>query len=540
MTPVLSSTSPFILLVDDETSVLYTLEAVLRKEGYRTERAVSASEALARIEETVFDLIISDVNMPGESGLDLLDAVKRRDPESLMVLITAYGSEALAVDAMKRGAYDYLPKPFANDDLKLTVRRALEKRLLQRENRLLRERLVEREGLGGIIGGSEGMQQVYELIEKVAPNDVTVLITGESGTGKELVANAIHGLSPRRSDAFIRVNCAALPENLIESELFGFERGAFSGAVARRLGKFEQADHGTIFLDEIGDMTPATQTKILRILQEREFERIGGQSVIKVDTRVIAATNRDLSKAIRDGNFREDLFYRLNVVNIQLPPLRDRRSDIMSLVWHFAARFCEKFHKPPRVFSDAFIAMLMQYSWPGNVRELQNLIERVIILEDENMFQSSALAVHSSRAALDSSTDETSSAGGTPIIPRAGPPAVATGDSQATQPVKPDSAGMSHQNNVNFVSDAVLDLPYREAKEMVLNGFERKFFSALLSKADGNISKAARAAGMHRKNLYMKLKEHEILRRDQTEDDGSVDDTNFEAGTTGEGSKSNI
>ncbi|MFZ2957850.1 MAG: sigma-54 dependent transcriptional regulator [Candidatus Ozemobacteraceae bacterium] len=462
--------APLILLVDDEMSILYTLEAVLRKEGYRTQKASSAREAMKLLEESPFDLIISDVTMPGESGLDLLNAVKKRDPESLMVLITAYGSEALAVEAMKRGAYDYLPKPFANDDLKLTVRRALEKRSLCIENRALRERLKEREGLAGIIGAHEGMQRVYELVEKVAPNDVTVLITGESGTGKELVANAIHGLSPRKDGPFIRVNCAALPETLIESELFGYERGAFSGAVARRLGKFELADHGTVFLDEIGDMTPATQTKVLRVLQEREFERLGGQSVIKVDTRVLAATNRDLKKAIRDGVFREDLFYRLNVVNIQLPPLRDRRSDIPALVSHFEKRFFEKFQKPYRPFSDAFMARLLQYRWPGNVRELQNLVERVVILEDENMFQ---------------------------------------GEEAGRHPLP------AHPENTGFAEDLVLDLPYREAKEVVLTGFERKFFAALLEKTQGNISKAARIAGMHRKNLYLKLKEHGLLRRDQ-------------------------
>ncbi|HNV71742.1 MAG TPA: sigma-54 dependent transcriptional regulator, partial [Candidatus Ozemobacteraceae bacterium] len=346
MNPPAVPTAARILLVDDEESVLYTLEAVLSREGYALTRAKCVTEALSRLDEASFDLVISDVCMPGESGLDLLDEVRRRDPEGLVLLITAFGSETLAVDAMKRGAYDYLPKPFANDDLKITVRRALERRRLRVENLQLRERLQEREGLHAIIGSSEGMQRVYDLIEKVAPNDVTVLITGESGTGKELVATAIHALSPRKNAPFVRVNCAALPENLIESELFGYERGAFSGAVNRRLGKFELADKGTIFLDEIGDMSLTTQTKILRILQEREFERLGGQSSVKVDVRVIAATNRDLSKAMKENQFREDLFYRLNVVSIQIPPLRDRRSDVPALVEHFAGGFRKKFCKP--------------------------------------------------------------------------------------------------------------------------------------------------------------------------------------------------
>jgi len=457
---------PAILVVDDEESVRYTLEAVLKPEGYTIGAARSAAEALDRIANEAFDLIISDMNMPGASGLELLDAVKQRDAEALVILITAYGSEALAVDAMKRGAYDYLAKPFANDELKLTVRRALERCRLRRENLILRQRLHEREGLAAIIGAHDSMQRVYDLIERVAPNDVTVLITGESGTGKELVADAIHSLSSRRDGPFIRVNCAALPETLIESELFGYERGAFSGAVARRIGKFELADNGTIFLDEIGDMSLTTQTKILRILQEQEFERLGGQSVIKVNVRVLAATNRDLTKAIRENHFREDLFYRLNVVNIHLPPLRDRRSDITMLVQHFATRILKKFNKKPMTFSEAFMARLVQYAWPGNVRELQNLIERVIILEDESMFQNNSTLVPM-RAKLD---------------------------------------------NDSYINDSILAMPYKEAKEIILKSFEKRFFENLLSKAKGNVSQAARLAQMHRKNLYLKLKELELVR----------------------------
>ncbi|HNW34643.1 MAG TPA: sigma-54 dependent transcriptional regulator, partial [Candidatus Ozemobacteraceae bacterium] len=391
---------PAILIVDDEESVRYTLEAVLKPEGYTIGVARSVVEALERINAESYDLIISDVSMPGASGLDLLDAVRKGDSEALVILITAYGSEALAVDVMKRGAYDYLAKPFANDDLKLTVRRALERCRLRRENLILRQRLHDREGLATMVGAHESMQRVYDLIERVAPNDVTVLITGESGTGKELVANAIHSLSMRKEGPFIRVNCAALPETLIESELFGYERGAFSGAVARRIGKFELADNGTIFLDEIGDMSLATQTKILRILQEQEFERLGGQNVIRVNVRVLAATNRDLTKEIKENQFREDLFYRLNVVNIHLPPLRERRSDIAMLVNTFSTRIHKKFHKVPVPFSEAFMARLLQYSWPGNVRELQNLVERVIILEDEKMFQNDSEQVPM-RAKLD-------------------------------------------------------------------------------------------------------------------------------------------
>lgn len=455
---------PTILLVDDETSVLYTLEAILKSEGYSLAKASSAEEAHELYKSSPFDLVITDLTMPGDSGLVLLDKILLLKPDALVILITAYGSESIAVDAMKRGAYDYLPKPFANDDLKITVRRALEKFYLRQENRQLKERLNERTGLASIIGASEGMQSVYDLIERVGPADVTVLITGESGTGKELVANAIHSLSHRKRNPFIRVNCAALPENLIESELFGYERGAFSGAVNRRLGKFEIAHSGTIFLDEIGEMTPATQTKILRILQEKEFERLGGNHTIAVDTRVITATNRDLQKGIIDGTFREDLFYRLNVINIHLPPLRDRLSDISLLVDAFSRKFCEKFGKKNHPFSNEFLGRMMQYAWPGNVRELQNLIERVIILEDESLFQNS-----SSRFSMRSKLE-----------------------------------------NEQFMEDGLLAMKYKEAKEVLLKSFEKKYFEGLLEKSEGNMSEAARIAGMHRKNLYLKLKELEI------------------------------
>lgn len=452
---------PSILLVDDEASVLYTLEAILKPEGYQIVRASSAEEAYQLFQLESFDLVITDLTMPGESGMTLLEKLIAVRPDILVIMITAYGSEAVAVEAMKRGAYDYMPKPFSNDELRLTVRRALEKVSLRLENQQLRQQLNQREGLAALIGSSECMQNIYDLIERVGPNDVTVLITGESGTGKELVANAIHSHSPRRSNPFVRVNCAALPENLIESELFGYERGAFTGAVGRRLGKFEIADSGTIFLDEIGEMSMATQTKILRILQEREFERIGGNHTIQVDTRVITATNRDLVKGIADGVFREDLYYRLNVINIHLPPLRERLGDIPALVDSFARKYAEKLGRKFESFSDGFMGRLVQYSWPGNVRELQNLIEKVIILEDENVFQND-----SNRFAM-----------------------------------------RSRLENEKFVEEGMMAMKYKEAKELLLKSFERKYFEGLLEKAGGNISEAARVAGMHRKNLYLKLKE---------------------------------
>jgi len=458
--------SPSILIVDDEESVLYTLEAVLKPEGYLVSKASSAEEAMAVFLTGNFDLVITDLTIPGDSGMVLLERLIAERPELMVIMITAYGSEAVAVEAMKRGAYDYLPKPFSNDELRLTVRRAVEKCRLRIENQQLKEQLHQREGLAALIGSSECMQRVYDLIERVGPNDVTVLITGESGTGKELVANALHSLSPRRSRPFIRVNCAALPENLIESELFGYERGAFTGALNRRLGKFEIADSGTIFLDEIGEMTMATQTKLLRILQEREFERIGGNQTISVDTRVITATNRDLIQAINEGNFREDLFYRLNVINIHLPPLRDRLADIPALVESFARKYCEKLNRRQQSFSDQFMGKLMQYGWPGNVRELQNLIEKVIILEDESVFQNDSSRFHL----------------------------------------------RSRLENEKFIEEGMMSMQYKEAKDILLKTFERKYFEGLLEKTSGNMSEAARLAGMHRKNLYLKLRELDIAR----------------------------
>ncbi len=457
---------PKILIVDDEESVLYTLEAVLKPEGYAVSKARCAEEALVMFQNSFFDLVITDLTMPGDSGMVLLEKLLIERPETLVIIITAYGSEAVAVEAMKHGAYDYLPKPFSNDDLRLTVRRALEKCFLRIENQQLKEQLHQRAGMAALIGSSECMQRVYDLVERVGPNDVTVLITGESGTGKELVANALHSLSVRKTRPFIRVNCAALPENLIESELFGYERGAFTGAVNRRLGKFEIADSGTIFLDEIGEMSMATQTKLLRILQEREFERIGGNQTIPVDTRVITATNRDLLQGITEGSFREDLFYRLNVINIHLPPLRDRLGDIPALVESFARKYCEKLNRKEHQFSDQFMGRLMQYSWPGNVRELQNLIEKVIILEDETVFQNDSNRFHL----------------------------------------------RSKLENEKFIEEGMLAMQYKEAKEILLKSFERKYFEGLLEKSAGNISEAARMAGMHRKNLYLKLKELNMAR----------------------------
>ncbi|MBR4571091.1 MAG: sigma-54-dependent Fis family transcriptional regulator [Candidatus Riflebacteria bacterium] len=311
-----------------------------------------------------------------------------------------------------------------------------------------------------ILGSSQAMQEVFELLERIGSNDVTVLITGESGTGKELVAQALHRQSLRKSNPFVKINCAALPENLIESELFGYEKGAFTGAFQRKPGKFEIANHGTIFLDEIGEMNLSTQVKLLRVLQEREFVRVGGIQTLNVDTRVIAATNKDLFQCIALGTFREDLFYRLNVINIHLPPLKERLADIPELVDCFSRRYHTKFNKEYKPFSKKFMGKLMQYSWPGNVRELQNLIEKVVVLNDESVID------------------------------------VETGSNKSK----------INLENKEYISEGMLNMDYKSAKEMILESFEKEYFTALLNRADGNISEAARISGMHRKNLFVKLR----------------------------------
>lgn len=311
-----------------------------------------------------------------------------------------------------------------------------------------------------IIGSSQAMLEVFELLDRIGENDVTVLITGESGTGKELIAQALHQQSKRKNNPFVKINCAAIPENLIESELFGYEKGSFTGAYQRKLGKFEIANSGTIFLDEIGEMNQATQVKLLRVLQEREFVRVGGINTIRVDTRVIAATNKDLLQSIAMGNFREDLFYRLNVINIRLPSLRDRLADIPELVENFSHQFHAKFNKPYKPFSKNFMSKLLQYHWPGNIRELQNLIEKAIILGDESV--------------IDRKKDGTDN--------------------------------LIRLENKELISEAMLNMDYKLAKETILESFEREYFTALLKRSNGNISEAARISGMHRKNLFVKLR----------------------------------
>jgi two-component system NtrC family response regulator len=365
-----------ILVIDDDESLRRVLEYNLAQEGYAVLTASSGEQGLDLLRKEGADLVVTDVRMPGMDGLQVLEGVRKVDPNVQVIILTAFGTIEMAVEAMKAGAFHYISKPFNRDELKLTIKKALQLKELERENVALREELKVRTGLDAIIAESPPMSQVLELVVRVAPTDTTVLILGESGTGKELIARAIHGSSPRAHGPFVTVNCAAIPETLLESELFGHVRGAFTGAIRDRVGKFEAAEGGTIFLDEIGEMRPDLQVKILRVLEERMLERVGDNRLIHVDVRVLAATNKDLSKAIQAGEFREDLYYRLNVVPLQIPPLRERREDIRPLAQHFL----KQLGASPRltIAPEAFRA-LESYDWPGNVRELENALERAMI-----------------------------------------------------------------------------------------------------------------------------------------------------------------
>ena len=444
-----------ILVVDDERSIRVGLNGLLTKEGYEVTVAENGNEALRLLESREYDLVLTDLRMAGLDGLSLLKKIKEQYPETFVMLMTAYGSEKIAVEAMKAGARDYLIKPFDNDEIKILVRQALEQRGLQRQVRHLHERLDATFCFENILGSSPAMQRMLDVVKKVAPTDLTVLITGESGTGKELIANALHQNSPRKGGPFIKVNCAAMARELVESELFGHEKGAFTGAIASREGKFEAADGGTLFLDEIGDMPIETQAKVLRVLQEREFERVGGNRTIKVDVRVIAATNRNLQQMATEGKFREDLFFRLNVVPLTLPALRERREDILLLATHFLKEVSARYGRGPATFSADAYSLLLSASWPGNVRELKNVIEASAVLAPEAEIQVTDLRLN--------------------------------------QQVLP--------TEVSGVTT------FKEAKQHVLDTFERDFITRALHRHHGNVSKAATEMGMLRQQLQQKIRE---------------------------------
>jgi two-component system response regulator PilR (NtrC family) len=367
-----------LLIVEDEGALREAIAERLGDHGFIVEQAASGEEALDRLAAFAFDVLITDLRLPGIDGRKVLDAAVERYPDLVAIVITGFGTVKDAVEAIKQGASDFITKPFQFDALLHVLRSAMEQRRLKTENAYLRSQLEQRYRFDGIIGRSRPMRELFQLLETVAPTSSTVLITGETGTGKELAARAIHHNSPRRTSRFVALNCSAIPETLLEAELFGHVRGAFTGAVANRQGRLEQAHRGTLFLDEVGTMSPALQAKLLRVLQEREFERVGDSHTVKIDVRVIAATHSDLSKMVADGTFREDLFYRLNVIPVQLPPLRERREDIPLLVQHFLERLAAEGGRPPVTVSQEAMRRLMAYGWPGNVRQLENAVERAL------------------------------------------------------------------------------------------------------------------------------------------------------------------
>jgi DNA-binding NtrC family response regulator len=461
-----------ILVVDDEKAMVLALKGVLSKEGYRVETAGSGEEALRKIETGDFHVVVTDLSMDGVSGMQVLERARAFDSDLAVIMITAYGSEKTAVQAMKLGAADYVPKPFDNDELRIVVRKAMENALLKRDHRRLLQQVQDSFGFEQIVGRSPAMRRVFDSIEKIADTDVTVLIRGDSGTGKELVSNALHYRSPRRSKPMVKMNCAALSRELVESELFGHERGSFTGAVARREGKFEAADGGTLFLDEVGDMPLETQAKLLRAIQEKEFERVGGNEPIKVDVRLIAATNHDLEAAVRAGRFREDLYYRLRVVELAIPPLQERRDDIPLLVDHFLKRAAEHFQRPMKPLTAEALQACMTYSWPGNVRELRSAVEQALLL-----------------------------APGTEIT---------AGDLFQSNRTAPSPAAAP------AAGAAAMPTSFREAKDQMVESFEREFLVQALRRHSGNITKAAEEIGMYRQNFQQKMRELGITAENET------------------------
>ncbi len=469
-----------VLVVDDEPGLREMLGMLLAREGYEVATVASAEEALTRLDAAGADVILSDVNMPGMDGYELIRTLRARGFDTPVILVTAYASVARAVEAMREGAFDYVAKPFHNDEIRLIVRRALAMRALESENARMRAELGARVGFGQIIGTSPAMQQVYTLVRKVTGTRVNCLVGGESGTGKELVARALHYGSDRARGPFVAVNCGAIPESLVESELFGHKKGSFTGAIKDRVGHFEAADGGTLFLDEVGELPAAAQVKLLRVLAERKIVPVGGSSERTVDVRIVAATNRELSAEVSAGRFREDLYYRLNVVQIDLPPLRARTGDLPALVQHFVDRFATEYGKPIRGASPEVLAVLANYAFPGNVRELQNLVERAVALESSEELTVAALPDRLQKlqsALVEEAPTEPGAEGGPP--PSATPP--------------PDLAFVGN------VADAGFDL------EAELAAVERRLLERALQATDGNRTQAARKLGITFRSLRYRL-----------------------------------
>ncbi|MBW2478190.1 MAG: sigma-54-dependent Fis family transcriptional regulator [Deltaproteobacteria bacterium] len=448
-----------ILLVDDEDGMRRLLSRVLSKEGYETTAVSNGAEALRHVANDRFDLVVTDIKMPEMDGLALLRELKEFEPSLPIIVITAYGTVENAVEALRAGAYDYIAKPFETDEIKLTVAKVLERERLLAENRYLHAELEERYDFSGIIGNSPAIQQVFEMASSVAASNANVLITGESGTGKELLARSIHYSSPRKEKPFVVLNCAALSEGVLESELFGHEKGAFSGALMSRKGRFELADQGTLFIDEVAEMSMAAQVKLLRVIQEHEFERVGGNKTIQVDVRIVAATNKNLEDQVKSGRFREDLYYRLNVVNIHIPPLRERREDIEELSRYFLNKYVAETGKKILDMAPRTLSCLLAHDWPGNVRELQNAIERAVVL-----------------------------AKGSELTPRDLPQGL-QGDDQIC-----------------------LQLPEKGGNlTEILEDLERQLIIQTLQREDGSQTRAAEALGIKRTTLRYKMEKYKMI-----------------------------
>ena len=448
-----------ILVVDDEEDLRQAIVELLTVDGFEVHGVATAEQAQELLSQTAFDVLIADNNLPGKSGIDLLEETLSRYPEIVGIVITGFGTIETAVQAIKKGAYDYLSKPFKLVELSIMVRKGLKERTLRFENQYLRNQLKNKYAFENIIGTGRSMARIFELIDSVAGLNSTVLIQGETGTGKELIAKAIHFNSPRRDQKMVSINCGAIPENLLESELFGHVKGAFTGAVQNRVGRFEQGNNGTIFLDEVGNMPLSLQVKLLRVLQEREFERVGGNNSIKVDVRIIAATSANLEQMVSEGTFREDLYYRLNVIPIHMPALRDRREDIPLLIQRFITQFCETHKLELKTVSPQVMKAMMGYEWPGNVRQLENIVERMVALTGTR----------------------------TAIMPPDLPPEIQSGDGFGNGTVFEIP-----EEGINFTT-IVVDME----RELILQG---------LRKANGNKKLAAKLLNLKRTTLIEKIK----------------------------------
>ncbi len=448
-----------ILIVDDEDGMRRLLGRVLSRQGYETSTVASGAEALRMVASERFDLVVTDIKMPEMDGLQLLEELKAYEPSLPIIVMTAYGTIENAVQALRFGAYDYIAKPFETDEIKLTVAKALERERLLAENRYLHAELEGRYDFSGIVGGSPAMQQVYEMASSVAVSNANVMITGESGTGKELLARSIHYSSLRKEKPFVVLNCAALSEGVLESELFGHEKGAFSGALDTRKGRFERADQGTLFIDEVAEMSMAAQVKLLRVIQEHEFERVGGNKTISVDVRIVAATNKKLEDQVKEGKFREDLYYRMNVVNINIPPLRSRREDIEPLTRYFLEKYSTETGRKISDLAPRALSCLLAYDWPGNVRELQNAIERAVVLSKNSI-----------------------------LTPRDFPQSV-QGDDQICLQI-PEKGGSLTE---------------------ILEDLERQLILQTLQREDGSQTRAAETLGIKRTTLRYKMEKYRLI-----------------------------